>query len=123
MRKVIQSTPNWGIKDKMNLTSAGTLQELADSGDTIYVDAAAIVEVIDEESGEAKTTSALRTTGRQYYVGISATALDQVRDIVEYLTDCIGDSKAELTDDDLVCVKAIKKKSKGGRDFVVLSIG
>lgn len=123
MRKVIESTPNWGIKDKMNLTSAGTLQELAASGDTIYVDAAAIVEVIDEESGEVKTTSALRTTDKQYYVGISATALDQVRDIVEYLTDCIGDSKAELTDDDLVCVKAIKKKSKSGRDFVVLSIG
>lgn len=123
MRKVIESTPNWGIKDKMNLTSAGTLQELADSGDTIYVDAAAIVEVIDEESGEIKTTSALRTTDKQYYVGISATALDQVRDIVEYLTDCIGDSKAELTDNDLFCIKAIKKKSKGGRDFVVLSIG
>lgn len=123
MRKVIECTPNWGIKDKMNLTSAGTLQELADSGDTIYVDAAAIVDVIDEETGETKTTSALRTTDRQYYVGISATARDQVRDIVEYLTDCIGDSKAELTDDDLVCIKAIKKKSKGGRDFVVLSIG
>lgn len=123
MRKVIESTPNWGTKDKMNLTYTGTLKELADSGDTIYVDAAAIVEVIDEESGEIKTVSALRTTGKEYYVGISITALDQVRDIVEYLTDCIGDSKAELTDDDLVCVKAIKKKSKGGNDFVVLSIG
>lgn len=123
MRKVIECTPNWTIKDKMNLISAGTLQELAVSGDTIYVDAAAIVEVIDEESGEIKTTSALRTTDKQYYVGISATALDQVRDIVEYLTDCIGDSKAELTDDDLVCIRVITKKSKGGRDFVVLSIG
>lgn len=123
MRKVIECTPNWTIKDKMNLISAGTLQELAVSGDTIYVDAAAIVEVIDEESGEIKTTSALRTTDKQYYVGISATALDQVRDIVEYLTDRIGDSKAELTDDDLVCIRVITKKSKGGRDFVVLSIG
>lgn len=123
MRKVIECTPNWTIKDKMNLISAGTLQELAVSGDTIYVDAAAIVEVIDEESGEIKTTSALRTTDKQYYVGISATALDQVRDIVEYLTDCIGDSKAELTDDDLVCIRVITKKSRGGRDFVVLSIG
>lgn len=123
MRKVIECTPNWTIKDKMNLISAGTLQELAVSGDTIYVDAAAIVEVIDEESGEIKTTSALRTTDKQYYVGISATALDQVRDIIEYLTDCIGDSKAELTDDDLVCIRVITKKSKGGRDFVVLSIG
>lgn len=123
MRKVIECTPNWTIKDKMNLISARTLQELAVSGDTIYVDAAAIVEVIDEESGEIKTTSALRTTDKQYYVGISATALDQVRDIVEYLTDCIGDSKAELTDDDLVCIRVITKKSKGGRDFVVLSIG
>lgn len=123
MRKVIECTPNWGIKDKMNLTSAGTLQELADSGDAIYVDAAAIVEVIDNETGEIKTTSALRTTDKQYYVGISATALDQVRDIVEYLTDCIGDSKSELTAEDLVRIKPIKKKSKGGRYFVVLSIG
>lgn len=123
MRKVIECTPNWGIKDKMNLTSAGTLQELADSGDVIYVDAAAIVEVIDNETGEIKTTSALRTTDKQYYVGISATALDQVRDIVEYLTDRIGDSKSELTAEDLVRIKSIKKKSKGGKYFVVLSIG
>lgn len=123
MRKVIECTPNWGIKDKMNLTSAGTLQELADSGDVIYVDAAAIVEVIDNETGEIKTTSALRTTDKQYYVGISATALDQVRDIVEYLTDRIGDSESELTAEDLVRIKSIKKKSKGGKYFVVLSIG
>lgn len=123
MRKVIECTPNWEIKDKMNLTSAGTLQELADSGDVIYVDAAAIVEVIDNETGEIKTTSALRTTDKQYYVGISATALDQVRDIVEYLTDRIGDSKSELTAEDLVRIKSIKKKSKGGKYFIVLSIG
>lgn len=123
MRKVIESTPNWTIKDKMNLISAGTLQQLADSGEMVYVDAAAIVEVVDDETGEVKTTSALRTTDNEYFVGISATALDQVRDIIDYLTDVYNDSKAELTDDDLLTVKAYKKKANSGRDFIVLSVG
>lgn len=121
-KTITKKTDLWNMKDKMNLTSAFTLEELCASGDLVVIDKAALLEV-ENEDGTIQKSFALHTIDGRYYVGISATAYDQVEDIIDYLIDLQNDLGQEVAnEEDLVGVKAVKRKSKAGRDYIVLEI-
>lgn len=120
-RTIDRTTYNWTKKDTLNLMSAFTLQELCDSGDWVTVDKCALITRTDDGSDPVKSF-ALHTIDGQYFVGISSTAYEQVRDIIDYVEDLEADPNAEINENDLISVRAVRKKSKAGRDFIVLDI-
>lgn len=114
MRKIINATSNFNAIDRINLTGADTMENFAknNTGEKMRVLKAAIVDRVDEETGEVTKSFAV-VTDKGSFVGISQTTLQQVEDIIDLFTD---------EPDSEIYIKPVFRKSKAGRDFIVLEL-
>lgn len=110
MRNLILNTNNFTKRDAVNSRNGIALQDM-ENAFMFNVIAAAQIETVDEETGERKEVSVLKSEDDQYYTSISATVYD-------VMDDLIG-----IIDDEGSCkVRVDKRKSKQGRDFIMLSL-
>lgn len=110
MRTIIENTNNFTKRDSMNSRNGLPLQDLDDKS-TIKVTTAAILEDVDEETGERKEIGVIRTPDKLYYTTISATVIDTMHDLIDIINE-EGDVEIRLG----------KRKSKGGREFLTITI-
>lgn len=110
MKKAI----NFTKKDEVNSVSATPLQKAGD--DILLVTGAAITERPDE-NGEVKEVGLL-ATDHGTFSSISATAINGLNGIIDYMTDLEADN--ELGDG--IQVRVVKNKSNAGREFLTLQI-
>lgn len=110
MRNSISYTSNFTRRDAVNSRNGIALQDL-DNAYTFNVISAAQIETVDEETGERKEVSVLKSEDNQYYTSISATVYDVMDDLIDIIND-EGSCK----------VRVDKRKSKQGRDFIMLSL-
>lgn len=110
MRNSISNTSNFTRRDAVNSRNGIALQDV-ENGYTFNVISAAQIETVDEETGERKEVSVLKSDDNQYYTSISATVYDVMDDLID------------IIDDEGSCkVRVDKRKSKQGRDFIMLSL-
>lgn len=106
---------NFTAKDKVNAQgSAASLKDYA--GQTIHVIGAAIDTATDVETGEVKNVAYIvadNNGSRTVISTISATAMDCINAIIDYMTE-----------ENATSVDAVvnSRKSNGGRDFLTVSI-
>lgn len=111
MTKFNMMTANVTGKMKVNALTADTLQNAI--GTDLPVKAVAIAEKTDEETGEIKTVGYIWTESGECFSTISETAMDSIEAIYELL---------EENPDEKITAMPEMRKSKGGRDFIVLPI-
>ena len=110
MRKITESA-NFTAKDVFNITGAETLDSA--KGGVIHVCGAALGLDVSHDTGEEVPTGYLKDTDGVIYSTISPTAQQSISSLIDMLTD----------DPIMVADIEVKsKKSKGGRDFIVLSL-
>lgn len=119
MRKIISSTPNWKFTDNISLASAATFQNLAESGESIKVAKAALIDTEDKD-GDLKHAAAIKTFDGRYFVSIGTAIHDQVSDIVDAITGI--DADGGYNEGCAFAIHVESRKSKSGRDFLVLSV-
>ena len=112
MARKITTAANFSKKDMFNITGADTLNTM--NGKTIKVEGCAIGLDVSHDTGEEVVTGYLKDESGRIYSTISKTAIDSISELCDIIDD--GDFG-----DDLSVVVEIKK-SKGGRDFIVLSL-
>ena len=110
MRNLILNTNNFTKRDAVNSRNGVALQDM-ENAFMFNVIAAAQIETVDEETGERKEVSVLKSEDDHYYTSISATVYDVMDDLIEIIND-EGSCK----------VRVDKRKSKQGRDFIMLSL-
>lgn len=110
MRKITESA-NFTAKDAFNITGAETLDSV--KGGVIHVCGAALGLDVSHDTGEEVPTGYLKDTDGVIYSTISPTAQQSISSLIDMLTD-----NPKMVAD--IAVKS--KKSKGGRDFIVLSL-
>lgn len=108
MKKLLTTT-NFTKTDLFNVTSADTLQNHI--GEVVAVSGFATGEDVDKE-GELHTIAYLKTADGMLST-ISATAIRSIEELEDVLADAEGGA---------VNIKISGRKSKQGRDFIVLSI-
>lgn len=105
-------TKTFTKRDVINSNSGYSLQDFEGNQMVIeLVTAAAVLQKPDSETGEQKDVAVLVTANSEYFTSISATVLDQMDDILELI-----DEEGSLN------IRVVRKKSKGGRDFLQLVV-
>lgn len=105
-------TKTFTKRDVINSNSGCSLQDFEGNQMVIeFVTAAAVIQKPDSETGEQKDVAVLVTANSEYFTSISATVLDQMDDILELI-----DEEGSLN------IRVVRKKSKGGRDFLQLVV-
>lgn len=110
MKKVLSATENFTKKDAINMRNGLPLKD-EPNGKTFKIQRAAIVEDVDEESGEVKNVSVLIDADGKCYTAISSTIADIMDDCIELLD--AGES---------VSLTLIKRKSSAGREFLTFQV-
>lgn len=108
-------TANFSKKDAFNITAADTLN--TQNGKTINVIGAAIGLDVSHDTGEEVVTGYLKDSSGKIYSTISKTAIDSIAELCDIISDGELDDVAEN-----LAVRVEIKKSKGGRDFIVLHL-
>lgn len=110
MKAIKTATKNFTKKMAINI---GMGTPLKDAADTVLesIQAAAIVEDVDRETGEIKVAAAIVDGNGAVYTSISATVLESIPDIIELIDD------GEEFD-----VRVIVRTSKAGREFLTLNV-
>lgn len=108
MREITKATKNFTKKMVINSRNGIPMQ---DNVGNIMVVAAAVMTDTDEETGEPKDVGVIVTSDKTFMTCISATIIDTLPDLID-----IVDEEGETE------VRIDKRKSKGGRDFLTLTI-
>lgn len=108
MREITKATANFNKKMAINSRNGLPLQ---DNTGSIEVQAAAILKTTDEETGEIKDVGVIISTDSVCYTCISATIIDTLDDLIDILDE---EKSCEIIVD--------SRKSKGGRDFLTMTI-
>lgn len=106
-----QVTSNFTKRDAINARNSFALQDL-DNGAELIIVKAGILNRPDLETGETKEVAVLITEDNTVYSSISATVCETLGDIV----DIIEDEHAPIS------IRLNKRKSKGGREFLTITV-
>lgn len=110
-KKIIKSSEKFTRRHAVNLSVAYSLQEVA--GSTLNdIVAAAVVEDVDRDTGEAKPVSVLVAGNGGVYTSISSVVMESMDDIIDLLDD------GEKFDIQIV----IRKTKSSNRDYLSLMI-
>lgn len=110
-REIVLSTNNFGKKDFINARNGFSLQD-CEANAVLHIVKAAIILGPDNEAEDDTRQVAILMDGEGVtYTSISETVLDSMSDVCELIDE-------EGAQD----IKLFKRKSKGGRDFLTLSI-
>lgn len=85
-KKIIKSSEKFTRRHAVNLTVAYSLQDVAGSKIESVV-AAAIVEDVDRDTGEAKPVSVIVSGNGEVYTSISSVVMESMDDIIDLLDD------------------------------------
>ena len=110
MRKLTESA-NFTAKDNFNITGAETLESV--KGKTLRVVGSALGLDVSHDTGEEVATGYLKTEDGTIYSTISPTAMQSITALIDMLMDAPNE---------VFEIRVNEKKSKGGRDFIVLSL-
>ena len=111
-RKIVAQTEGFTKRDAINSRSAETLQKFEGKELNIKgITSCAIMEDVDEETGEPKTIGVLKTAEGEYYTTISETVID----VLDELMDIINEEGA-------ADVRIVKRTSNSNRTFLSLII-
>lgn len=108
MREIICATKNFDKKMAINSRNGIPMQDNLGRAEVMAV---AVMKDTDEETGEIKEVGVLVTEESDYLTCISATVIDVLPDLVEFVDA-----------EEIVSVNISSRKSKGGRDFLTLTI-
>lgn len=109
-RTLIKATNNFTKRDLLNSKSGISLQDFSSNGD-FPVTAAAIIEVVDEETGDIQNVTTLVTPDKDYVTSISQNIYETTQELIDIINE-----------EGEVSVSVRKAKSKGGRDFLSMII-
>lgn len=115
-REIVKASNNFGKKELINSRSGYALQECEDKS-VLAVTKAAIVMGPDPETGEEKEVAVLITADGECYTSISKTVREATDEVIDWLDD-----EELLESDGSVHIRLLKRKSKGGREFLMLNI-
>lgn len=112
----LTTVANFSKKDAFNITGAETLQN--QTGKVIKVNGCAIGIDVSHDTGEDVVTGYLKDENGNIFSTISKTAIDAIAELCDIITDVNG------TEDfgDGIEVMVNSRKSRGGRDFIVLTL-
>lgn len=103
-------TKNWTLKDDVNSRAAISLQDL-DKGTELSVVACAKVITDESDDGEEKKVTCFRTEDGQYYSTVSSMIYSLAENIMSFIDD-----------EEKAIIRVDSRKSKGGRDFLTVTI-
>lgn len=112
MREIINASHNFSKRDTINSRSGYPLQEF--DGSTMEIPevvACAMMKDTDEDTGEIKNISVIKTKDSHYFTSISETVYDTMDAVIEILDE-----------EGSVSLRVDKRQSKSKRDFLTLLV-